>query len=48
MENRDTMKRLRDTAAGSRSSWVSELGGGAVWLSVVASGVDGLGSGVRS
>lgn len=41
MENRDTMKRLRDTAAGSGSSRVSELGRGEVWLSSVVSGVDG-------
>lgn len=41
MENRDLVKRLRDTAAGSGVSGVLEAGVGVVWHSVMVPGVDG-------
>lgn len=41
MENRETIKRLRDTAAGSGFSRVLDMGVGEVWHSVTVSGEDG-------
>lgn len=40
MENRETMKRLRDTAAGLGVSRVLEVGVGEVWHSVMVPGED--------
>lgn len=41
MENRETMKRLRDAAAGLGDSRVWGLGVGEVWHSVKVPGEDG-------
>lgn len=48
MENRDTIKRLRDAAAGLGVSRMLGVAAGEVWHSAMVPGEDGRGSGGSS